>query len=153
VGSLEAAGHTRTQQLQSAVGVMRDWLRRTEAAAAAAAERERVFSLRPSSLLWPGGLAAVASAPPAADARCALDPRSPYSDEQSRESLRLGFRVGVRSRGRFATPADSSLHECSPYSHVHVRRESLGFVPRSRAISVPAQTLTLRFATFASRIP
>jgi hypothetical protein len=43
-------------------------------------------------------------------------------------------RVGDRSRGRFATPADSPLQDCSPYSHVHVRRGSLGFVHRSRAI-------------------
>jgi hypothetical protein len=42
--------------------------------------------------------------------------------------------VGDRSRGRFATYADLLLHDCSPYSHVHVRRECLGFVPRSRAI-------------------
>jgi hypothetical protein len=58
----------------------------------------------------------------------------------------LGIRVGDRSRGRFATPADFPLHECSPYSHVHVRRESLGFVPRSRPFSAPCQTFAL--ATF-----
>ena len=40
----------------------------------------------------------------------------------------------MRSGGRFATPADSPRHDCSPYSHVHARRESLGFVHRSRAI-------------------
>jgi hypothetical protein len=39
--------------------------------------------------------------------------------------------VGDRSRGRFA---DSPRHDGSLYSHVHERRESLGFVPRSRAI-------------------
>jgi hypothetical protein len=39
-----------------------------------------------------------------------------------------------RSRGRFATPADFPLEDCSAYSHVHARRESLGFVPRSRSI-------------------
>ena len=43
-----------------------------------------------------------------------------------------GFRVGDRSRGRFAT-----LHDCSPYSHVHARREILGFVRCSRAIFCP----------------
>jgi hypothetical protein len=37
----------------------------------------------------------------------------------------------MNSRGRFATPADSPRHDCSPYSHVHVRRESLGFLHRS----------------------
>jgi hypothetical protein len=42
--------------------------------------------------------------------------------------------VEDRSRGRFATPADFPLHDCSPYSHVHVRRESLGFVHHSRTI-------------------
>jgi hypothetical protein len=34
-----------------------------------------------------------------------------------------------RSRGRFATPADFPLQDCSPYSHV--RRESVGFFHRS----------------------
>ena len=37
------------------------------------------------------------------------------------------------SRGRFATPADSPLHDCSAYSHVHVQRERFG-VHRSRAV-------------------
>jgi hypothetical protein len=46
----------------------------------------------------------------------------------------VGFHVGDRSRGRFATPADFPLHDCSPYSHVHARRERLGFVHRSRAV-------------------
>jgi hypothetical protein len=41
----------------------------------------------------------------------------------------LGFRVGGRSRGRYATPI--SLDTIVAYSHVHVRRESLGFVHRS----------------------
>jgi hypothetical protein len=34
--------------------------------------------------------------------------------------------VGDRSRGRFATPVDSPLQECSPYRGFHVRRERLG---------------------------
>jgi hypothetical protein len=51
-----------------------------------------------------------------------------------RISQRQAFRVGDRSRGRFATPAQFPLHDCSPYSHVHARREILGFVPRSRTI-------------------
>jgi hypothetical protein len=42
--------------------------------------------------------------------------------------------VGERSRGCFATPADSPPHDCSPYSHVHLRRERLGFVHRSRTL-------------------
>jgi hypothetical protein len=60
--------------------------------------------------------------------------------------------VRGRSRGRFATPADFPLHDCSPYSHVHVRREGLGFVHRSRAIFCrPVPNLSaLRFATFSS---
>jgi hypothetical protein len=33
-----------------------------------------------------------------------------------------GFRVGNRSRGRFATPADFPRHDCTPYPHVHGRR-------------------------------
>jgi hypothetical protein len=45
----------------------------------------------------------------------------------------LGFRE-MSSRGRFATPADFPPRDCSPYSHVHVRRERLGFVHRSRTI-------------------
>ena len=36
----------------------------------------------------------------------------------------------VSSRGRFATPTDFSLHDCSPYRALHVRRESAGFVHR-----------------------
>ena len=44
------------------------------------------------------------------------------------------FRVGDRSRGRFATPADSPHQDCSAYRGIHARRESLGFVHRSRAI-------------------
>jgi hypothetical protein len=46
----------------------------------------------------------------------------------------LGIRVGDRSRGRFATPADFPQHDGTPYRGLHVRRERLGFVPRSRAI-------------------
>jgi hypothetical protein len=59
--------------------------------------------------------------------------------------------VGERSRGRFATPADFPLHDCSPYRGLYVRRERLGFVYRSRTIfcrRVP--NLTLRFAAIAS---
>jgi hypothetical protein len=42
--------------------------------------------------------------------------------------------VGDRSRGRFATPADLPLQDCSPYRGLHVRRERLGGVHRSRAV-------------------
>jgi hypothetical protein len=45
-----------------------------------------------------------------------------------------GFGWGIAHAGRFATPADFPLHDGSPYSHVHVRSDSLGFVHRSRAI-------------------
>jgi energy-coupling factor transporter ATP-binding protein EcfA2 len=57
-----------------------------------------------------------------------------------------------RSRGRFATPADFPRHDCSPYSHVHVRRESVGCVHRSggHSLSPPCQSLTIRFATCSS---
>jgi hypothetical protein len=51
----------------------------------------------------------------------------------------------------FATPADFPRHDCSAYSRVHVRRESLGFVHRSGLIFCRAvPTLTLPFATFPS---
>jgi hypothetical protein len=40
----------------------------------------------------------------------------------------------ISSRGRFATPAGFTRHECSPYQELHARRESLGFVHRSRAV-------------------
>jgi hypothetical protein len=55
--------------------------------------------------------------------------------------------VGDRSRGRFAMYADFPRHDVSPYSHVHARRESLGFVHRSRAIfcrPVPNLSVTIR---------
>ena len=42
--------------------------------------------------------------------------------------------MGDRLRGRFATPADFALQDCSPYSHVHVHSESLGFVHRSGTV-------------------
>jgi hypothetical protein len=58
---------------------------------------------------------------------------------KSCESKQEAFRVGDRSRGRFATPADSPLHDCSAYSHAHARRESLGFVPRSRTRAKPSR--------------
>jgi hypothetical protein len=57
-----------------------------------------------------------------------------HSDAKVASRKTIGFRVGDRSRGRFATPADSARHGGTPYSHVHVHRESLRFVHRSRAI-------------------
>jgi hypothetical protein len=67
------------------------------------------------------------------------------------EKLRIGNGGEMSSRGRFATPADFLLLDCSPYSRVYVRRERLGGVShsRSRTFSVaPCQTLPLRFAPF-----
>jgi hypothetical protein len=53
--------------------------------------------------------------------------------------------VGDRSRGRFATPADSPRHDYSPYSHVHVRRECLGFVRRSKYHFLPPRAQPQHF--------
>jgi hypothetical protein len=53
----------------------------------------------------------------------------------------------ARSRGRFATPADFTLHDGTPYRGLHARRESLGFVHRSRAIfcrAAPNPNVTIR---------
>jgi hypothetical protein len=66
---------------------------------------------------------------------------------KSCESEREGFRVGDRSRGRFATPADLPRQDCSAYRGLHVRRESLGCVARSRTIlfrPVPNRSVTIR---------
>jgi hypothetical protein len=46
-----------------------------------------------------------------------------YSDEKA--IVMLGFRVGDRSRGRFATPADFPRRDCSPCEGLHARRECL----------------------------
>jgi hypothetical protein len=62
--------------------------------------------------------------------------------------------VGDRSRGRFATPADSPLHDQSPYQGLHVRRGSLGFAPCSRTIfcpPVPNLSVTIRNCCIAVR--
>jgi hypothetical protein len=58
----------------------------------------------------------------------------------------------MSSRGRFATPADSPLQECSPYRELPVRRESLGFVHHSRAtLCHPApKPMLLQFATYSA---
>jgi hypothetical protein len=61
-------------------------------------------------------------------------PKSVSSDQKVANRNGRDFRVGYRSRGRYATPADSPQHECTPYRELHARCERLGFVPRSRAI-------------------
>jgi hypothetical protein len=74
--------------------------------------------------------------------------RSLWTNDEE-EALREGIQkcVGYRSRGRFATPADFPLHECGPYSHIHVRRDSLGVVHRSWTVfcrPVPNASITIR---------
>jgi hypothetical protein len=64
---------------------------------------------------------------------CARRPRASAFAPTKQLRIVMGISGGGgRSRGRFATPADSPRHDCSPYSHVHARRERLGFVHRSR---------------------
>jgi hypothetical protein len=58
-----------------------------------------------------------------------------------------GFRVGDRSRGRYALPADFPLHDGTPYRGLHVQRWGLGVVHRSRAgfcRAVPNPNATIR---------
>jgi hypothetical protein len=50
---------------------------------------------------------------------------APYSDPKV-ANRNVGFRVGDRTRGRFATPAYFPVHGCSPFRGLHVRRERLG---------------------------
>ena len=60
--------------------------------------------------------------------------------------------MGDRSRGRFATPADSPLHDGTPCRGLHARRWGLGFVHRSRAIlcrPVPNPKVTIRTCCIA----
>ena len=65
--------------------------------------------------------------------------------------------MGGSSRGRFATPAGFPPREGSPDSHVHVRRERLGSVHRSRAVfwspRVPNRSVTIRDCFVAARHP
>jgi hypothetical protein len=71
-----------------------------------------------------------------ADAGCDADIRSLGSTAEDGDPV--GPRAAVRAP---ATPADSPRHDCIPYSPVHVRRERVGFVHRSRAIFCrPVQT-------------
>jgi hypothetical protein len=66
--------------------------------------------------------------------------------KKSRIVCGRGFRVGDRSRGRYATPADSPRHDCTPYRGLRARRWGLGFVHRSRTIfcrAVPNLRVTI----------
>jgi hypothetical protein len=76
----------------------------------------------------------------------AVDRPPPDTDQKVANRNGRGFRVGARSCGRFA-PADLPRHDCSSYSHVIVRRESVGVIPRSRTIfcrAVPNLNVTIR---------
>jgi hypothetical protein len=66
--------------------------------------------------------------------KCTRHPAPSLQRWESCESRREGLRVGGRSRGRYATPADFPLRDGSPYRGQHVRRWGLGFVHRSRSI-------------------
>jgi hypothetical protein len=61
---------------------------------------------------------------------------------------RYGISGGrFRSRGRFATPADFTLQDYSPYRGLRVRCRGLGFLHRSRTIfcrPVPNLNVTIR---------
>jgi hypothetical protein len=52
------------------------------------------------------------------------------------------------SRGRFATPADFALHDCSPYFACTRTPRTLGICPSFKDRSVACQTF--RFATLSS---
>jgi hypothetical protein len=63
-----------------------------------------------------------------ADVRARAPRRVAYSDEKvANRNVKAWFRVGDQAH---ATPAGFPRHDCS----LHVRRECLGFVPRSRTI-------------------
>jgi hypothetical protein len=71
-------------------------------------------------------------------------PRAAMKKVANRNVSDFGWKF--RSRRRFTTPADSPLHDGSPYSHVHARRESLGFVHHSRSVfcrPVPNPSVTI----------
>jgi hypothetical protein len=68
----------------------------------------------------------------------------------------LGFRVGDRSRGRYATLAISLNTMVPRTAWLRVRRWGLGFVHRSRAIlcrAVPNRSVTIRNCFIAVRQP
>jgi hypothetical protein len=53
-----------------------------------------------------------------------------YSERKSCDrNVREGLRVGGRSRGRFATPADSSLHDGTPYRRDTRTTRKFGICP------------------------
>jgi hypothetical protein len=57
----------------------------------------------------------------------------PYSDAKVANRDVGGFGWEMSSRGRYVTPADSPLHDGSPYRELRVGRWGLGCVHRSRA--------------------
>jgi hypothetical protein len=68
--------------------------------------------------------------------------------ERCTATKKLGIvTLGTSGRRSLATPADFPLQDSSPYRGLHVRRESLGLVPRSMTLFC-RQILTSRFATF-----
>jgi hypothetical protein len=74
-------------------------------------------------------------------------PRSSMNCFSPTTRTESGFYVGDRSRGRFARPAGFPLHDCTPYSGLHARPESLGFVHRTRTIfcrHVPNPSVSIR---------
>jgi hypothetical protein len=87
--------------------------------------------------------------------------RNQSTDEHPRAAMQKFANRWVRfsggrslTRGRFATPADSLQHDCSPYSHAHVRRDS-GFVHRSRDhfSAAPCQTLRVSIRNLVIAVP
>jgi hypothetical protein len=99
-------------------------------------------------------------------ARCPLMPPSSLTRLRRPHALHSDAKVGNRnvrvfgwersSRGRFATPADYPRHDGTSYRGLHVHRECLGFVHRSRdsPFSVaPCQTyaVTIRNVCICTR--
>jgi hypothetical protein len=85
-----------------------------------------------------------------------LDVTAPVVNRWKRLRSELFRIVGGRksSCGRYATPADFPLLDCSPYRGLHAPRESLGFVHRSRTIfcrSAPNLDITIRNFCIAVR--
>ena len=58
----------------------------------------------------------------------------PYGAMQKLRIVTKGFRVGDRSRGRYATPAEIPRHDGTPYRGLRVRRWGLGCVHHSWTI-------------------
>jgi 3'-phosphoadenosine 5'-phosphosulfate (PAPS) 3'-phosphatase len=82
-----------------------------------------------------------------------LPPHGSHGDAHTpMQKLRfgLGFRVGDRSRGRFATPADFPLHVARTHMYTYAAKVwDLSLVQGPVSVA-PCETLALRFATFAS---